>query len=298
MAVIELSHISKYYGKFAAVKDLSLTIDKGEFYGFIGPNGAGKSTTMNMILNFIKHNGGSIKLFGQELPEHDVEVKKKIGYVPGDVRFYSQLTVQDLFRYTLEFHHLKEDQKELDNYCELFQVDRKKKFGELSLGNKKKIAVICAMIHHPQLLILDEPTNGLDPLMHARLFHLMKEKQQEGVTIFLSSHNLKEVEDYCSKVAFIKQGELVGVEDLTKSRQKVKIILLRGRSLPIDEMKAIGAKCITQTEQEARFLYEKDLQQLFSVLASFAPRLDDVTVENRDLEEQFMSMYATGEARS
>ncbi|GGL59962.1 ABC transporter ATP-binding protein [Sporolactobacillus putidus] len=296
MPVIELNHISKYFGKFAAVKDLSLKVDEGEFFGFIGPNGAGKSTTMNMILNFIKCSGGSIQLLGQEMPAADVAVKKRIGYVPSDVRFYPQLRVHDLIRYTLDFHHQKEDKKELDRYCELFEVDLKKKFGDLSLGNKKKVAVVCAMIHRPELLILDEPTNGLDPLMHARLFRLMKEKQEQGVTVFLSSHNLKEVEDYCSKVAFIKAGRLMGVEDLTVINKNVKIITLKGEHLPLEQMKAIGAEIIKQGQHEARLTYEKELPVLFKTLSEIAPGLDDVTVDNRDLEEQFMSMYENQEA--
>ncbi|WP_100489290.1 ABC transporter ATP-binding protein [Sporolactobacillus pectinivorans] len=296
MPVIELNHISKNFGKFAAVKDLSLNVDEGEFFGFIGPNGAGKSTTMNMILNFIKRSGGSIKLLGQEMPGADVAVKKRIGYVPSDVRFYPQFRVQDLVRYTLDFHHLKEDEKELERYCELFEVDLKKKFGDLSLGNKKKVAIVCAMIHHPELLILDEPTNGLDPLMHARLFRLMKEKQEQGVTIFLSSHNLKEVEDYCSKVAFIKAGHLMGVEDLTAINKNVKIITLKGENLPLEQMTAIGGKIIKQGKNEVRLTYEKGLPLLFETLSKIASGLDDVTVDNRDLEEQFMSLYENQEA--
>lgn len=295
MPVIDLSHISKYFGKFAAVKDLSLTVEKGEFFGFIGPNGAGKSTTINMILNFIKPNGGTVRLLGRDMPSGNVAVKRRIGYVPSDVRYYPQLHVQDLIRYTCDFHHIKEEKKEVDELCEMFQVDRKKKFGELSLGNKKKVAIILAMLHHPELLILDEPANGLDPLMHARLFRFMKEKQRQGVTVFLSSHNLKEVEDYCSKVAFIKNGRLIGVEDLSKVNRKVKIITLKGRNLPIQQMKGVGAECVSQTDGEAQFLYEKSLAQLFSTLSNLSPELDDVTVANRDLEEQFMSMYENKE---
>lgn len=297
-SVIELDHISKYFGKFPAVKDLSFTVDEGEFFGFIGPNGAGKSTTMNMILNFIKTSEGSIKVLGQRMPDANRSVKKRIGYVPSDVRFYPQLRVHDLIRYTLDFYHLPEDKEELDKYCELFQVDLNKKFGDLSLGNKKKVAIVCAMIHHPELLILDEPTNGLDPLIHARLFRLMKEKQKEGVTVFLSSHNLKEVEDYCSKIAFIKAGHLIGVEDLTTINKKVKVVTLKGMNLPVEQMKTIGARLVKQQDHTARFLYEKGLDQLFATLSNLSANLDDVTVTNRDLEEQFMSMYENQEGET
>lgn len=296
MAVIELDHISKYFGKFAAVKDLSMNVEKGEFYGFIGPNGAGKSTTINMILHFIKTSEGRIKLFGENMPSANVDVKKRVGYVSSDVRFYPQLHVEDLIRYTLDFHRMHEDREALKHYCDLFDVDLKKKFGDLSLGNKKKVAVICAMITRPDLLILDEPTNGLDPLMHARLFQLMKEKQQQGVTVFLSSHNLKEVQDYCSRVAFIKAGRLIGVEDLTMINKNVKIITLKGDHLPIEQMQSVGAECIRKSDHEARFTYEKGLPELFRILSELAPGLDDVTVDNRDLEEQFMSMYENQEA--
>ncbi|MCL1632727.1 ABC transporter ATP-binding protein [Sporolactobacillus sp. CPB3-1] len=291
MPVIELNHISKRFGKFLAVNDVSFTVEQGEFFGFIGPNGAGKSTTMNMILNFIKRSGGEIKVLGKNVPEHDLEVKKRIGYVPSDVRFYPQLRVQDLIRYTLDFHHMKGDQAEIARYCDLFQIDVKKKFGNLSLGNKKKIALVCALVHHPELIIMDEPTNGLDPLMHARLFRILKEKQKQGVTIFLSSHNLKEVEDYCSKIAFIRSGKLIGIEDLAQMNKKVKIITLKGAHLPIEQMALIGATCIKKTDGEARFSYEKNLTQLFSTLSNLSETLDDVTVTNRDLEEQFMTMY-------
>ncbi|QAA23463.1 ABC transporter ATP-binding protein [Sporolactobacillus terrae] len=291
MPVIELSHISKRFGKFVAVNDVSFTVEKGEFFGFIGPNGAGKSTTMNMMLNFIKSSGGKIKLLGKNVPEHDLDVKKQIGYVPSDVRFYPQLRVRDLFRYTLDFHHMKGDSAELKRYCDLFQIDPQKKFGDLSLGNKKKVALVCALIHHPELIIMDEPTNGLDPLIHARLFRVLKEKQEQGVTIFLSSHNLKEVEDYCSRIAFIRSGKLIGVEDLTQVNQNVKVITVKADQLPIAVMEKIGATCVKKTDHEARFTYEGNMAQLFSTLSNLSPQLDDVTVANRDLEEQFMAMY-------
>ncbi|MFX3618820.1 MAG: ABC transporter ATP-binding protein [Sporolactobacillus sp.] len=296
MSIIELSHVGKQFGKFAAVSDLSLTVEKGEFFGFIGPNGAGKSTTMNMILHFIKRSTGTIKLFGQSMPEAGVSVKKRIGYMPSDVRFYSQLRVEEIIHYTLDFHHMRGDSKELEEYFSLFEIDQKKKFGDLSLGNKKKIAIVCALLHHPELLILDEPTNGLDPLMHARLFQLLKEKQKQGVTIFLSSHNLKEVEDFCSKVAFIKAGHLMGIEDLTAVNNKIKVITLKGDHLPIEQMKAIGAECVKQTEGTAKFTYNQDLPKLFELLAAISTDLDDVTIDNRDLEEQFMAMYENQEA--
>lgn len=295
MPVIELDHVSKSFGKFMAVKDLSMQVEKGAFFGFIGPNGAGKSTTIHMLLDFVKRDGGSIRLLGREMPSANVEVKKSIGYVPSDVRFYPQLRVEDIIQCSLDFHGLKENQTETAGLCEIFQVDRRKKFGDLSLGNKKKVAIVCALLHNPELLILDEPTNGLDPLMHARLFRLLKEKQGQGATVFLSSHNLKEVEDYCSKAAFIKDGRLIGVEDLTKVNKKLKVITLKGPSLPVDRMAAIGAKCIFEKEGEARFLYEKDLAKLFSVLSEMTHEFEDVAITNRDLEEQFMSMYENQE---
>ena len=219
MIAIETTNLTKYYGDNKGISNLNLSVNSGEIFGFIGPNGAGKSTTIRTLLNFIFPSGGSAKIFGLDSVKQTKEIKKLIGYVPSEVNYYDDMKVKELFQYSAKFYdgNFGERIKQLTS---IFQLDDNKVVSDLSLGNKKKVAIIQALIHQPKLLILDEPTSGLDPLMQNKFFEVLKEENQKGMTIFFSSHNLSEVQKICDRVAIIKNGEIIQIEEIEKLKNK------------------------------------------------------------------------------
>ena len=226
MYIIETSNLSKSYGKNRGIIDINLKIKEGEIFGFVGPNGAGKSTTIRTLLNFIFPTGGSGKILGMDIVKQSKDIKKQIGYVPSEVKFYDEIKIKDIIKYSCSFYD-GINQEDVDKLYELLEVDVEKRMSELSLGNKKKVAIVQALIHKPRLLILDEPTNGLDPLIQKRLFEVLKKANKEGTTVFFSSHNLVEVENFCDRVAVIKEGKIIDTVVLEKLAKKaaLKIVL-------------------------------------------------------------------------
>ena len=184
---IEIRNLTKTYGKNRGVTDLSLTVKEGEIFGFLGPNGAGKSTTIRSMLGLANYQEGEIRLLGMDAKKQQVEILRQVGYMPSEAWFYMDMCVRDVIRYAAKMRGM-DCSAEADKLCERLQVDRNKKIEELSLGNRKKVSIVCAMQHKPRLFIFDEPTSGLDPLMQAEFFKLILEYNAQGATCFLSSH--------------------------------------------------------------------------------------------------------------
>ncbi len=210
MFAIETNNLCKYYGKKFGIEDVNLRVDEGDIFGFIGPNGAGKSTTIRTLLNLLHPTSGTAKIFGYHTLAFHTTVMQMIGYLPGDVAYYEDMSARDLLEYSAGLYKVKAA-KRIDDLCERFQLDPDKDFGDLSMGNKKKVAIIQSVLHKPKLLILDEPTNGLDPLMQNEFFDLLAEEHLEGVTIFFSSHVLSDVQRLSHKIAVIKEGKIIAV---------------------------------------------------------------------------------------
>ena len=183
MYIIETNNLTKSYGKSRGIIDVNLKVKEGEIFGFVGPNGAGKSTTIRTLLNFIFPTSGSAKMLGKDIVKESNAIKKYIGYVLSEVRFYDEIKVKDIIKYSSSFYS-GVIQEEVDNLYRLLDVDINKKMSELSLGNKKKVAIVQALIHKPKLLILDEPTNGLDPLIQKKLFELLEEERKKELQFF------------------------------------------------------------------------------------------------------------------
>lgn len=209
--IIEIKNFTKYYGKICAVKDLNLKVKKGSIFGFIGPNSAGKTTTIRTMLDYIVPDKGNITIFGLDSKKFSKKIKLKTGYVPSENYLYPYLTGYKHLKLTAEFYKLKKNifLENINKYSNYFAIDLNKKVKELSHGNKRKLFLINALLHNPQLLILDEPSNGLGPVLQKRLHILLKKLSEKGITIFLSSHNLNEVENLCSDIAIIKDGQLI-----------------------------------------------------------------------------------------
>lgn len=215
--VVKINNLEKKFRKFKAVDIDKLTVEAGKFYGFVGPNGAGKSTTINMMLNFISPTKGTIEIFNLDVQKDIKQLNTKIGYVPSETNF-PNIKVKELIKYNKRFYH-NVDQKYVDYLVKELKIEMHKNIHDLSLGNRKKVAIVIALMHKPELIILDEPTSGLDPLMQKKFFTILAERKNEGATIFMSSHVLTEVESECDVVYFIKNGKIIDFIDI-KNHEK------------------------------------------------------------------------------
>jgi len=297
MSVISIKQLKKYYGIHCGVENVTFDVDEGEILGFIGPNGAGKSTTIKLLLSLLRPDFGSAEIFGMDTRKDSAKIKENLGYVPGDVRYYPDMKVAELIDTTLRFHHKKpaDFRKARTDICDLFDIDLSKKFEELSLGNKKKVAIAQAIIHSPKLIILDEPTNGLDPLIQKYLFEHLQKMNREGTTVLFSSHNLSEVETNCGRAAFIKDGQIIDIEDLTSNghcAKEIYISVAPGKKIVLPA-KLSGASLLrTLPDGRITFQYKGDFSDLLAFLAELSPI--DVTIENANLESRFLSYYEGG----
>ena len=283
---IEINNLTKTYGKHRGVESVDLSVKEGDWFGFIGPNGAGKSTTIRTLLGLIKPTRGETKVNGMDSWLMKDKIMEDVGYLPSEAIFYPEMTVKETLDYALSFFGNKDGrrQKEL---CRRFQLDTKRKVGELSYGNRKKVGIVSALQHSPSLLILDEPTGGLDPLMQREFFNLLEEEHKNGKTIFMSSHILSEIEHHAQTAAFIRDGKIIlkkEVSELSKtSRRKVS---LRG-SLDISGLQ--GVKEVVENKDGISFLYSGDSKVLLDVLSK--GDIKDFTVTEPDLEEVFLHYY-------
>ena len=205
--VIEIRHLTKNYGKSRGVIDVSLNVKQGDIFGFLGPNGAGKSTTIRSMLGFLKINEGSINILGMDSVRDHEKILREVGYMPSEAWFYDSMKVKDVIKYAADVRGL-DCSNEAGLLCERLKVDTNKKIKQLSLGNRKKVSIVCAMQHKPKLFIFDEPTGGLDPLMQKKFFELINEYVDKGATCLLSTHVLSEVDKYCKNAAIMRDGRL------------------------------------------------------------------------------------------
>ena len=270
-SAISIQNLTKYYGKHKAVDGLSLNVERGDIFGFLGPNGAGKSTTIRSLLGLIAFQEGEAEILGMDVKTHHREILGKIGYMPSEAMFYPSMKVKEVIRFAADMRKL-DCTAEAQMLCERLQVDQNKRIEELSLGNRKKVSIVCAMQHKPELFIFDEPTSGLDTLMQAEFFKLIMEYNKQGTTCFLSSHVLSEIKKYCKHAAIIREGKLIctdTVENLTRTNTK-RIRMIRDG-------------------KEEDFVFKGDLNQLFAGFAGH--NIEDIVIEEPELDEIFMHYY-------
>lgn len=269
--IITISNLTKHYGKHRGVEDVSFEVKAGEIYGFLGPNGAGKSTTIRSMLGLIKYDQGNITINGLDSVKDRVEILKNTGYMPSEAWFYPGMKIKDAVQLAADVRGM-DCSNEAQKLYERLQVDPNRKISELSLGNRKKISIICAMQHKPELFIFDEPTSGLDPLMQNEFFDLVKEYVHEGATCFLSTHVLSEVRNHCDRVAIMKEGKLVvadTVENMLASKTKRIKMIRDGEKIDM--------------------LYKESLNNLYKELQGH--NIDDILIEEPSIEEVFMHYY-------
>lgn len=286
--VIKVSSLTKYYGKHRGVEDLTLHVNKGEIYGFIGPNGAGKSTTIRAMVGLLKPTRGSVEIFGLSVKEHQTEILKRIGYMPSETTFYSGMKVSEAIRFSAGLYG-KDCREEAGRLCERLKLDTRKKVEELSLGNRKKVGIVCAFQHDADLYILDEPTSGLDPLMQKEFFELVQEKSSCGAAVFLSSHILSEIRRYCHRAAIVKDGRLIVEDDVeTICNTSAKRINIQG----VESVPGIEMKDVVRGEGSVSFLYNGRMLELIRALNGLP--IEDLTITEPDLEEAFLHFYEGG----
>lgn len=286
MFAIETTNLTKYYGKSRGIIDVNLSVKQGDFFGFIGPNGAGKSTTIRTLLGLISPTKGIAKIFDKDITKDTTDILSNIGYLPSETVFYRGMKVKEILKLSADLR--KQDcQKEAEQLCERLALDPSKKIDELSFGNRKKVGIVCAMQHQPQLYILDEPTSGLDPLMQREFYSILEERNKNGATIFLSSHILSEVARHCKHAAVIREGRILVSDSIDKlGHTGIKRVMLRGiEQLP--EM--MHVKDIKIENDVIQFLYDGKPEQLLKELSSLS--FEDINISDPDLEEIFMHYY-------
>lgn len=289
MNAIEIKNLTKVYGKNRGIQDINISVKEGEIYGFIGPNGAGKSTTIKTLLNFIYPTSGDALIFGMDSVKESEKIKEYIGYVPSEVRYYDDVKVKDIIKYAQSFYP-KSKKEYVDRICNELELDMNKKMGELSLGNKKKVAIAQSLINNPKLLILDEPTNGLDPLMQKKLFNILIEEKEKGNTVFLSSHNLVEVQNLCDRVCVIKEGKIVDIIEIEKSKTELKLkVTLSSSDITDDIVLNLSDKILDKNGKLYTFIYSKNIDSLVKELANY--KIDELLIEKENLEDAFLNYY-------
>ena len=289
MNAIQLSNLTKYYGKSRGILNLNLDVKEGEFFGFIGPNGAGKSTTIRTLLGLITPSSGQAKIFDETIRKRNPQIRSHIGYLPSEAVFYRGMKVKDLLKLSADLHH-KICSAEREILCRRLQLDVNRKVDELSFGNRKKVAIVSALQHQPKLLILDEPTSGLDPLMQREFFHIIRERNEQGATVFLSSHVLSEIQRNCTRAAIIREGRIIAcdrVEALSKTN--AKRISVQGQ-VSLDSLEEI--RDLKENDGVSSFLYGGDIHRLLETLS--AGTITDLSISDPDLDEIFLHYYENG----
>jgi len=286
MEAVRTISLTKYYGKSRGIKDINLAVPEGDFFGFIGPNGAGKSTTIRTLLGLISPSSGTAEIFGQDIRGHKDKILSDIGYMPSEANFYPAMKVREVIRFSAELRG-RDCSVEAARLCERLELDTGKKIGALSLGNRKKVSIVCALQHKPKLCIFDEPTSGLDPLMQREFYAILEERNAQGAAIFLSSHVLSEVQRHCRHAAVIREGEILVVDSMEHlGKTRAKRVTLRG----VDAPPALeGIRDVKKGGDAVNFLYSGSPEVLLNALAALP--LTDVTITEPDLEEIFMHYY-------
>lgn len=286
MNAIETRNLTKFYGRSRGIENLNLSVGEGEFFGFIGPNGAGKSTTIRLLLGLLHTSGGTAEIFGRSVAENGASILSEVGYLPSETAFYPGMRVREVLRLSAGLRK-KDCTDEAKRLCDRLELDCSKRVETLSFGNRKKVGIVCALQHNPRLCILDEPTSGLDPLMQREFFSILKERNAQGTTVFLSSHVLSEIQRYCTGAAIIREGKLIACDRVEAlSQTNAKRVHIQGA---VDLSGLQDIRDLQRTENGVSFLYGGDINALMKRLAEYP--IQDLSVGEPDLEEIFLHYY-------
>jgi len=286
---ITAAALTKYYGKSRGIDGLNLDVETGDFFGFIGPNGAGKSTTIRTLLGLISPTSGKAQVLGMDIGKDNRAILARVGYLPSGIAFCSGMRVREVLKLSADLRK-KDCGAAAAELCDRLQLDRDRKVEDLSFGNKKKVGIVCALQHDPELLILDEPTGGLDPLMQHEFFSILQERNRKGATVFLSSHILSEIQRHCTRAAVIREGRIIACDSVEKlAESSARRVTLRGavrrEDLP-------GCKDWTELGDTVSFLWGGDANTLIRTLAG--ADIQEMTIAEPDLEEIVLHFYGKG----
>ena len=289
--VIVIKNLHKHFGRLHAVDGINLSIVKGEIFGFLGPNGAGKSTTIRCLMGFNKQTSGDISVFGFDMQKDSSTAKKYIGYLPGNVKLYDGWTGWEHIKF---FESVRGKSKNVNDLITRLDYDPTKKFRHLSSGNKQKLGLILALMHEPKLLVMDEPTVGLDPLLQNEIYKILMDMRDRGATIFISSHNLPEVEKLCDRVAIIKEGKIVAIENVKDlGNKKIHKIEVRfGDKFTSNEFIVNGVDKVEEVSGGLLISLSGDLNPILQAIAKH--KILDFEMNHASLEDIFLKFYEKG----
>lgn len=287
--IIEVKNLKKYFRKTKAVDDISFEVKKGEIFGFLGPNGAGKTTTIRCMMDFIRPTEGSISIFGKDSHKDSVALKQKIGYLSSETRLYDKWTGWEHIKFV---EKIKGESKILNTLIKKFNFNPKVKFKHLSSGNRQKLGLILTLMAKPEVLIMDEPTLGLDPLLQNTVYEILEETKNKGTTIFMSSHNLPEVERVCDRAGIIKEGKLVGIETIEELGEKrLRRIEVRFKDkYSQSEFRVNGVENIEEISDGLILTVRGDINPILQKIAKH--RLHDLEISHATLEDVFLEFYS------
>ena len=291
MKTLEIKSLTKWYGSVCAVEDVSFDIEQGEIFGYLGPNGSGKTTTIRIFLDFIRASAGRARLFGLDSRVHSSKIRSRIGYVPGEYGIYEEMRG---FEYLRFFGALRGYQKPplRDKLIEIFSLDISKRIKSYSHGTKQKLAIVQAFMHDPELLILDEPTIGLDPLMQQRFYELLLEMKNRGKTIFLSSHILSEVEKVCDRVGILREGKLVAIHEISEIKKfRLKSIEI---SFKQEVNKSVfrldGVRKVEKDGNTIQLWIDSNINSILRTISEYP--VENISFRDACLEDIFMEYYS------
>jgi ABC-2 type transport system ATP-binding protein len=296
-AVIHTEQLTKSYGPHRGITELDLDVEEGEIFGFLGPNGAGKTTTMRVLLDLIRPTSGRAEVFGIETTADPVAIHRRIGYLPGEFDLYDRLTGADTIAY---FANLRGgvDAGYVAELIERLDLDPSRRFKEYSKGNKQKVGLVVALQHKPDLLILDEPTAGLDPLVQQAFFAMVREARSEGRSVFLSSHIIDEVDRTCDRVAIIREGRLVQVDSIEAIRRLAFHHVELSFGGPVADAIFSSIPGVSDVVVDGHVVRMRVAGPIGGVLAAAAPHgIIDVVSREPNLEDVFLAQYGAHDGR-
>ena len=293
MNVIKVAGLTKFYGKALGIEDVSFSVEQGEIFGFLGPNGAGKTTTIRLLLDLLRPNRGEIFLFDAQLNRNQVGLKERIGYLPGDFLPYGEMKTINFLNYISKYRSRQPNLRQsLIEKLNFSQHDLASKIKYLSHGTRQKLGIVFAFEHDPDLAILDEPTSGLDPLIQEAFYEILWDFQKRGKTVFLSSHILPEVEKVCHRVAIIRQGKIVALEEIEKLKQKRprRLIVTFKNDADKNPPSIPGTRLVGCHGKQCTYFIDGQISKLLTALTRLP--IEDIVFPESDLEDIFLDYYA------
>lgn len=290
MSVIEINQLTKDYGGGRGIFNVSLSVSKGEVFGFLGPNGAGKSTTIRHLMGFINSQSGSCKINGLDCMEERASIQKKLGYLPGEIAFMDDMTGIAFIKFTASLKGMTDLSKAYE-LMELFELNASGKIKKMSKGMKQKVGIVCAFMHDPDILILDEPTSGLDPLMQNRFIELILSEKEKGKTIFMSSHIFEEIERTCDRTAMIKEGHVIAIEDVNsiKASKHKAYVLTFSKVEEANRFQTDVEKSELIAPTKVKVQHQGNLKAFLQQISNY--EVIDLDTTTPTLEELFLHFY-------